>query len=90
MFVWARRVLNSQKRRFPARAGMNMGYTNSRPTVLASGAGVGKYPSLGICHGGLPCAAFQDAAAGLDEGFLQFSLSNILYMENPYNYRKFQ
>jgi hypothetical protein len=43
---------------------INGGYTNSLPTVLASGAGVGKYPSLGICHGGLPCVAFQDSAAG--------------------------
>jgi hypothetical protein len=28
--------------------------------------------------------------AGLDEGLLQFSLSNLLYMENPYSYKKFQ
>jgi hypothetical protein len=28
--------------------------------------------------------------AGLDEGLLQFSLSNLLYMENPYMYKKFQ
>jgi arylsulfatase A-like enzyme len=28
--------------------------------------------------------------AGLDEGLLQFSLSNLLYMENPYSYKKCQ
>jgi hypothetical protein len=28
--------------------------------------------------------------AGLDEGLLQFSLSNLLYMENLYSYKKFQ
>ena len=29
-------------------------------------------------------------SAGLDEGLLQFSLSNLLYMENPYSYKKYQ
>ena len=28
--------------------------------------------------------------AGLDEGFLQVHLSNLLYMENPYSYKKCQ
>jgi hypothetical protein len=28
--------------------------------------------------------------AGLDEGFLSFSLSNLVYMENPYSYKKCQ
>ena len=28
--------------------------------------------------------------AGLDEGLLQFSLSNLLYMKNPYSYKKCQ
>jgi hypothetical protein len=29
-------------------------------------------------------------AAGLDEGLLPFSLPNLLYMENPYSYKKCQ
>ena len=33
-------------------------------TTLAAGAGVGKYPSVGICEGGLPCVAFQDSVKG--------------------------
>lgn len=33
-------------------------------TTLASGKGVGKYPSLAICQGGLPCVAFQDSTKG--------------------------
>jgi hypothetical protein len=32
----------------------------------------------------------DDAAAGLDKGLLSLSLSNLLYMENPYSYKKFQ
>ena len=28
--------------------------------------------------------------AGLDEGRLSLSLSNLLYMENPYSYKKYQ
>ena len=28
--------------------------------------------------------------AGLDEGLLSLSLSNLLYMENPYGYKKCQ
>ena len=35
-------------------------------------------------------AQLAAAAAGLDEGLLSLSLSNLLYMENPYNYKKFQ
>ena len=31
---------------------------------------------------------FWGPTAGLDEGLLQFSLSNLLYMENPYIYKK--
>ena len=29
-------------------------------------------------------------AAGLDEGLLSLSLSNLLYMDNPYSYKKCQ
>jgi hypothetical protein len=29
-------------------------------------------------------------AAGLDEGMSSFSLSNLLYMENPYSYKKYR
>ena len=29
-------------------------------------------------------------SAGLDEGLLSFSRSDLLYMENPYSYKKFQ
>ena len=32
--------------------------------TLASGPGMGKYPSLAICSGGRPCAAYQDSYAG--------------------------
>ena len=32
----------------------------------------------------------EEAAAGLDEGLLSFSRSDLLYMENPYSYKKFQ
>ena len=28
--------------------------------------------------------------AGLDEGFLSLTLFNLLYMENPHSYKKFQ
>ena len=28
--------------------------------------------------------------AGLDEGLSSFSLSNLLYMENPYSYKKYR
>jgi regulator of sirC expression with transglutaminase-like and TPR domain len=35
--------------------------------------------------------ALQDLEqAGLDEGILPLSPSNLLYMENPYSYKKFQ
>ena len=30
------------------------------------------------------------ARAGLDEGLLPLSPSNLLYIENPYSYKKFQ
>ena len=33
-------------------------------TVLATGKGVGKYPSLAICQCGVPCVAFQDSTVG--------------------------
>jgi hypothetical protein len=33
---------------------------------------------------------FMCNGAGLDEGLLSLSLSNLLYMENPYSYKKFQ
>jgi hypothetical protein len=36
---------------------------------------------------GPTCAALR-LGAGLDEGLLQFSLSNLLYMENLYSYKK--
>ena len=32
----------------------------------------------------------DDAAAGLVEGLLSLSLCNLLYMENPYSYKKNQ
>jgi hypothetical protein len=32
----------------------------------------------------------QFLAACLDEGLLSLNLSNLLYMENPYSYKKFQ
>ena len=35
-------------------------------------------------------AAGCAATAGLDEGLLQFSLSGLLHMENPYSYKKCQ
>ena len=31
-----------------------------------------------------------EAAAGLDEGLLPLTLSNLLYMENPYRYQKYR
>ena len=31
-----------------------------------------------------------DINASLDEGFLSLSLSNLLYMDNPYSYKKCQ
>ena len=34
--------------------------------------------------------AIPNSQAGLDEGLLSLSLSNLLYMENPYSYKKFQ
>jgi hypothetical protein len=34
--------------------------------------------------------ADPDSPAGLDEGLLPFSLSNLLYTENPYSYKKCQ
>ena len=38
---------------------------------------------------GDPCHA-APKMAGLDEGLLQFFIYNLLYMENPYNYKKCQ
>ena len=35
-------------------------------------------------------AARKAPAAVLDEGLLSLSLSNLLYMENPYSYKKCQ
>ena len=34
--------------------------------------------------------AIRADVAGLDEGLLSLSLSNLLYMENPYSYNKCQ
>jgi hypothetical protein len=35
-------------------------------------------------------ASWSSPPAGLDEGLLSLSLSNLLYMDNPYSYKKFQ
>jgi hypothetical protein len=44
-----------------------------------------------LCADAAGDCALPDAqqAASLDEGLLSLSLSNLLYMENPYSYKRF-
>jgi hypothetical protein len=44
--------------------------------------------ALGAAVGRVPAEAFRALPAGLDEGLLSLSLSNLVYMENPYSYKK--
>jgi hypothetical protein len=45
---------------------------------------------LNVVAGRTDCGDAAGVAAGLDEGLLSFSLSNLLYMDNPYSYKKCQ
>jgi hypothetical protein len=44
----------------------------------------------GTCQSNASWNNFTDPEAGVDEGLPSLSLSNLLYMENPYSYRKCQ
>ena len=65
-------------------------------SIPLHGAGLNKSPAAG--RGPPPAGAGAQAAAGgrglarrgLDEGLLSLNLSNLLYMENPYSYKKWQ
>jgi hypothetical protein len=50
-------------------------------------------PSFTFTDGARPRPRYPEgrrAEAGLDEGLLPLSLSDLLYMENPYGYKKCQ
>jgi hypothetical protein len=44
----------------------------------------------GQCHATYLAAEAGVDPAGLDEGLLSLPLSNLLYMENPYSFKKYQ
>jgi CRP-like cAMP-binding protein len=82
VFVWARRALKHQKRRFPARAVGEDALLSDAPRnahVKATTETLLYVLSKVDLH-----------AAGLDEGLLSLSLSNLLSMDNPYSYKKCQ
>ena len=69
----------------------------AKPAPLAAHAGDGGYGRGEDDDGADDCvvtgvrtAAARTAAAGLDEGLRSLSLPNLLYMKNPYSYKKCQ